>query len=265
MSPIQHAPGTFCWAELSTSDTEGAKSFYTGLMGWEALDDPLPGGGVYTMIKHQGGNVGALYEMPEKMRSQGVPPSWLLYVTVENASATAKKAAELGGTVIKDAFDVFDIGSMAVLQDPAGATFAIWQPKKHTGTEHVDGKPGTVCWNELASRDAGVAGNFYSELFGWKATEQEMEGIGKYTMFMNGDARAAGMLQMDEDFGDLPSHWMVYFSVDDCDARAEQTGQLGGKVSVPPTDIPTVGRFSVVNDPQGAVFSIIKLADAPTS
>ena len=264
MSPVQHAPGTFCWAELSTTDAPGAKKFYTELMGWQTHDDDIPGGGTYTMIIHEEGNVGALYEMPEEMRSQNVPPNWLLYVTVENAAATAKKAAELGGTVIKDAFDVFDIGSMAVLQDPTGATFAIWQPKKHTGTDHVDGKPGSVCWCELASKDAAAAGEFYSQLFGWQPTEKEMGELGKYTIFMNGEAQAAGMLQMTEEWGDIPSHWMAYFSVDDCDARATQAGELGGEICVPPKDIPDIGRFSVINDPQGAVFSIIKL-EAPAA
>ena len=143
-------------------------------MGWQTHDDDIPGGGTYTMIIHQEGNVGALYEMPEEMRSQNVPPNWLLYVTVENAAATAKKAAELGGTVIKDAFDVFDIGSMAVLQDPTGATFAIWQPKKHTGTDHVDGKPGSrsagASWRVVMRRRPASS---TPQLFGWQQTEKE--------------------------------------------------------------------------------------------
>ena len=261
MSPTRHAPGSFCWAELATTDAAGAKSFYTRLMGWETHDDPIPGGGAYTMIQLEGGNVGALYEQNDEMRAQGAPPAWLAYVTVEDAAAAAAKARELGGTVIKDAFDVFDIDSMAVLQDPTGATFAVWQPKKHTGTDHVDGKPGSVCWNELASRDAEAARDFYTQLFGWRPESRDMGELGDYTIFKNGEAEAAGLLQMNEEWGELPSHWMVYFSVADCDASAEQVAELGGKVSVPPTDIPTVGRFSVITDPQGAVFSIVKLKD----
>lgn len=259
MSPTQHAPGTFCWAELVTSNTDGAKRFYTELMGWETHDDPLPGGGVYTMIQLAGGNVGAMYQLSEEMKTQGVPPNWLSYVTVEDAYATTAKAKEHGGQAAKEAFDVMDIGSMAVLEDPAGGVLAIWQPKKHTGTDHTDKKPGSVCWTELASRDAAAAGKFYAEIFGWDPTEQEMEGLGKYTVFMKGEAQAGGMLQMTEEWGDTPSHWMVYFAVEDCDASANRVEELGGSVCVPPTDIPTVGRFAVVNDPQGAVFSIIKL------
>ena len=258
MSKEPHPHGTFCWAELATSDTAGAEQFYTGLFDWHADDGPLPSGNIYTMLRHQDGYIGALYELTAEMNEQGVRTHWLLYVSVDDAQATAAKAAELGGTVVKDAFDVTDIGSMAVLQDPAGATFGLWQPKKARGTDHTDGKPHTVCWHELASRDAVAAGDFYCELFGWRREAMEHD-AGPYTVFMSGDRRAAGMLQMNEEWGELPSHWMMYLAVDDCDASASRATELGGKVCVPPTDIPPVGRFSVLDDPQGATFSIIRM------
>ena len=258
MTDVQHAPGTFCWAELSTSDADGAKKFYTALMGWDIHDDPIPGGGTYTMILMEGGNVGALYGLTAEMKDAGVPPSWLSYVTVASAAEAAKKARELGGTVVKDAFDVFDIGAMAVLQDPTGATFAVWQPKKHTGTSFTDGRPGSLCWNELATRDVGKARDFYAGLFGWRPEIMEVAS-GPYTLFMNRDDRAGGLLQMTEEWGEIPPHWMVYFAVADCDATAAKAGELGGEARVPPTDIPPVGRFAVLQDPQGAVFSVIKL------
>lgn len=264
MSKESYPHGTFCWAELATGDAAGAKQFYTGLFDWRADDGPLPSGGTYTMLAHEDGYVGALYELTAEMKEQGVPTHWLLYVSVDNAAATAKRAAELGGTIVKDAFDVTDIGSMAVLQDPAGATFALWQPKKARGTDHTDGKPHTVCWNELASRDATAAGDFYCQLFGWRREAMETGG-GPYTVFMSGDQRAAGMLQMTEEWGDIPSHWMMYLAVADCDASAARAAELGGNVCVPPTDIPPVGRFAVVDDPQGATFSIIRMADGSGS
>ena len=94
---LKHAPGTFCWAELSTSDTDGAKKFYSELLGWTHHDDPIPGGGVYTMLRLGDGDVGALYGLFEEMKAAGVPPHWMGYVTVEDAAATAAKAKELGG------------------------------------------------------------------------------------------------------------------------------------------------------------------------
>ena len=258
MSEDPHPPGTFCWAELATSDSAGAKEFYTRLFDWQGHDDPLPSGGTYTMFTHQDGFVAASYGLTDEMKEMGVPVHWLLYVSVDDARAAAAKAAELGGTIVKDAFDVFEIGSMAVLRDPAGGTFAVWQAKASRGTDHTDSKPHTVCWNELASRDAAAAGEFYAGLFGWRREEMEMEGT-TYTMFMSGEDRAAGMLQMTEEWGDIPSHWMMYIAVEDCDAAAARVPELGGQVCVPPTDIP-VGRFAVVNDPQGGTFSIVALA-----
>ena len=258
MSKSPHPPGTFCWAELATSDWEGAKAFYTGLFDWQAHDDAMPSGNTYTMYTHQDGYVAASYGLTDEMKQMGVPVHWQLYVSVEDAAATAAKAAELGGKVIKDAFDVGEIGAMAVLQDPAGGTFAVWQAKASRGTDHTDMKPNTVCWNELATRDAKAAGPFYSALFGWKAEEMPMEGT-SYTMFMNGEARAAGMMQMTDEWGDIPSHWMMYLAVEDCDASAAKAAELGGNVCVPPTDI-QVGRFAVLDDPQGGTFSIIAMA-----
>ena len=96
---------------------------------------------------------------------------------------------------------------------------------------------------------------------GSKAEIREMPGV-KYSVFKNGEAQAAGMIQMTEEWGDLPSHWMVYFAVADCDATAEKARTLSGEIKVPPPDIPAIGRFSAVCDPQGAVFSIIKLEPA---
>ena len=258
MSKPPHPHGIFCWAELATSDNEGAKAFYTGLFDWQANDDPLPSGGTYTMFTHQDGYVAAAYTLTDEMKQMGVPVHWMLYVSVEDARATAARAAELGGTVVKDAFDVMQIGSMAVLRDPTGADFAVWQAKASRGTDHTDNKPHTVCWNELATRDAEAAGAFYGELFGWTPQRMEMEGA-PYFMCMSGDRQAAGMMQMTEEWGDLPSHWMMYLAVEDCDASAARAAELGGEVCVPPTDIP-VGRFAVLGDPQGGTFSIVALA-----
>ena len=116
---IKHAPGMFCWTELMTSDAAAAKVFYAPLFGWELHDDPIPGGGTYTMIRLDGGDVGGLYEIGEEMKAAGVPTHWLPYVTVASAAEAAEKARTLGGTVRQEAFDVMDVGSMAVVSDGA--------------------------------------------------------------------------------------------------------------------------------------------------
>jgi predicted enzyme related to lactoylglutathione lyase len=260
MEQVTHAPGTFCWPELATSDAEGAKKFYTELMGWTTHDDPIPEGGAYTMILKGDGYVGGIFKLTDEMTKQGVPPNWLSYVTVESAAETAKQAASLGGQVLRDAFDVMDIGRMAVLQDPTGAVFAVWEPIKHHGTHFTGAQLFTLCWNELATNDADKATEFYTSLLPWQAKVQDMGPV-PYTMFEIGETSAGGMMQMTEEWGNIPPHWMVYFAVDDCDARCERAKSLGAEIKVPPTDIPPVGRFCVIQDPQGAMFSIITLSN----
>jgi predicted enzyme related to lactoylglutathione lyase len=118
--------------------------------------------------------------------------------------------------------------------------------------------PGTFCWVELTTTDATAAKKFYSELFGWGTHVQQM-GPTTYTSFMNGERPAGGMMAITEEWGDVPPHWLVYFAVDDCDVVVERAREHGAEIKVPPTDIPDIGRFAVIQDPQGAVFAIIRL------
>lgn len=117
-------------------------------------------------------------------------------------------------------------------------------------------KPGEFCWNELMTRDDEAATKFYTELLGWSSKTEDM-GSGQYTVFSAGEKMVGGMMAMDESFGDLHPHWMSYITVEDVDESVKQVEALGGKVCHPPTDIPNVGRFSVITDPTGAAISLI--------
>lgn len=252
----QNSPGRFCWMELGTSDPAAAKKFYGEVFGWTIQET---GGGdmEYAMLRLKEREVGGLYELNAEQKSQGIPPHWLSYVAVADADATTEKAKALGGSVLVGPLDVMEYGRMSVLQDPTGAAFAIWQSKSHTGSG-VTNEPGALCWNELATNDTGKVGPFYRELFGWGAQELDMPPTG-YTLFMVGEQPCAGMLRMTEEWGGAPPHWMPYFAVEDCDATVEKAGSLGAQVHVPPADSP-YGRFAMIQDPQGAVFSVIKQA-----
>ena len=252
----KQAPGTFSWAELGTTDAAGAKEFYAKLFEWTAEDMPMGEQGVYTILKLNGLEVAALYGLQEEQKKRGVPPHWLLYVAVSSADQTVARATELGAKVHAGPFDVFDYGRMAVIQDPQGAMFAIWQAGKHDGaqTKEVTRRH---CWSELATTDLGKAQEFYTGLFGWTTNKQQF-GPMEYTTWVNQGTPAGGALQMDAQWKGAPPHWMAYFSVASIEESTQKVSALGGSVCVPPTDIPGVGRFSVVNDPQGAVFSMIQ-------
>ena len=254
----EYDPGTFNWIDLATSDTVRAKSFYGDLFGWDFEDIPVPDSSAYTIARLRDEEVAGLFQQGPDM--VGIPPHWTSYVSVDDVDASAAKAASLGGAVIREPFDVMEAGRMAVIGDPSGAVFALWQAGKHCGAGLVN-EPVALCWNELLTRNPDAAGTFYVQLFGWSA-ELDTEGPNDYTFFKNGDRPAAGMMPIGADMGDIPSHWNVYFAVGDCDATVDKAGELGGSTIVPPTDIPEIGRFAVLCDPQNAAFSVIALENA---
>lgn len=256
----RHEPGSFSWTELATTDPKGAKNFYTALFGWTYTDGPMGPGpeDIYTRLQLHGGDVGALYPMMSEQRTQGVPPFWLCYVTVKSADEAARKTKDLGGKVCAEPFDVMDYGRMAILMDPSGATLAVWQPGTHPGVARF-GEAGAPCWLELATRDVPEAKAFYRGLFGWGMLEPKSGGF-EYTEIQRDGRSMGGIYPIAPEMGPMPPSWTVYFQVADCHASAAKAKSLGGKLFVEPKDLEGVGRFAVVQDPQGAVFSIFQPA-----
>jgi predicted enzyme related to lactoylglutathione lyase len=256
MIVTSHKPGAFCWPELGTTDDAAAAKFYSGLFGWDMFEAPIGEGQIYRMMQIGGKDVAAIYSMAGNPDLRGVPPHWGAYVSVTSADDAVAKAASLGGAVIVPPFDVFEHGRMAVLQDPTGATFSVWQPNKHIGVSRIN-EPGALCWTELATRDVAAAERFYTSLFGW-GLKKSTDGM-EYTEFQIDGASIGGVMKMGDQYPPgVPPHWLTYFAVDDCDASVTKAASLGGHAIVPATDIPTVGRFAVLQDPQGAVFAVFK-------
>jgi len=254
----KHSPGSFCWVELGTTDAKAAKAFYGALFGWQPNDMPMGPDQFYTMFKLGGKDTGAMYELDKNMRAMGIPPHWMLYVAVSNADEAAAKAKTLGAAVVKEPFDVFDAGRMAVIRDPAGAMFCIWQANRNTGIQ-VAGEVNALCWSELCTSDTTKAIEFYTKLFGW-TTKTSTDAPQEYTEISNQGQPVGGIMQIMKEWGNVPPTWLPYFMVANCDASVAQINQLGGATKMPPMDIPKVGRFAVVADPQGAVFQIIQMA-----
>ena len=255
----KHAPGSFCWVELATTDGASAKEFYTGLFGWTAKDDEVAPGMVYTMLQRDGKNVGALYQMRPEM--QGIPPHWLTYVTVDDVDALVAKAQSLGGKVIREPMDVMEIGRMAVIEDPSGATIAFWQPKLSHGFQ-ICGETNLHCWTELLTNDVAGSKAFYNGIFGWEGKHSQ-SASNPYTEIYNAGQAIGGILELTPEMGGTPPHWMNYYAVDDCDAMFERAKGLGATACTPVMEIEHVGRFAMLQDPQGAGFSIIHLTHEP--
>ena len=251
----EYTPGTPSWVDLQSPDVDASTSFYGTLFGWTANPMPDPEARGYAMFQLAGKNVAGV----GPQMNPG-PPAWATYVSVANADDTVAKVKEAGGTVFMEPMDVFDAGRMAVFADPQGAALAIWQPMARQGADLVN-EPGTFAWNELATRDIDGAKVFYDKVFGWEGQTHEM-GPMVYTEWKVDGQSIGGMMEMGPQYPPhVPPHWLVYFAVDDCDATVAETQELGGSVAMPAMDIPQ-GRFSVLMDPQGAVFAVIQMAAA---
>jgi len=258
MSEItSYEPGRFCWIEIGTTDTAAAKKFYAELLDWEPQEVDAGPEGPYTMMRKGGKDVCGLYQLSEQQRSQGVPPHWLSYISVAGADEASRKATSLGGTVLMGPFDVLDVGRMALVQDPTGAMFALWEARRHFGSR-VMYETGSLCWSELGTRDMDDAARFYAGLFGWRAMKSSIPDM-QYTEFFLGNRAIAGMYALPPEAAHVPPNWLSYIMVEDCDTAAEKAAGLGGKVVVQPGDIPNVGRFAILQDPLGAQFAIIRL------
>jgi predicted enzyme related to lactoylglutathione lyase len=274
-----YPPGVPCWVDTGQPDPQAAADFYEGLFGWE-LEDRMPAGspGRYLVAQLRGRDVDAVGSLPEQAPPM---PAWNTYVWVESADDAAAKANDAGGHVVMPPFDVADAGRMAVLSDPSGAVFCVWEAKEHRGAQLVN-EPGTWNWSDLNTRDPEGAKAFYGAVFGWEAQGLDL-GDGEATMWRvpgYGDfleRTDPGLRSRQADVGappgfedaigwllpmtgdrfpdDVPPHWQVTFSVDDADATADRAAELGGRVVAPPVDVP-YARIAVLSDPQGAAFTV---------
>jgi uncharacterized protein len=249
----EHTPGTPSWIDLTSPDLVISARFYGGLLGWDtALRGPADLTGGYLTFRVEGLDVAGLGRLAEA----DDPPAWTTYFAVRDIQATEAAVIGNGGTTLVAPTEVPEAGHVAMFTDPTGAVFGVWQPGGHRGADVV-GAPGAMCWNQLASRNIEASKRFYGGVFGWVGSTTPYE-TSTYTSFRIDGREIVGMIEMDRSWPrGLPSHWMTYLRVDDCDAVAAAVVDLGGDVLVEPDDVPQIGRSAVIGDPHGAVFSIL--------
>lgn len=248
----EHAPGTPSWIDLTSPDLVISSRFYGGLFGWEtAIRGPAELTGGYLAFQADGSDVAGLGRLVGDD-----PPSWTTYFAVHDADEIEAAVVSNGGATLLPPVNLPEVGRMALFIDPPGGVFGVWQPGEVRGAELIDA-PGSMCWNQLASRNIESSKRFYGAVFGWSSATTPYE-TSSYTSFRLDGRDVAGMVEMDRSWPrDLPSHWMTYFGVENCDATVEQAVALGGEVSVEPYDMPHLGRTAVLGDPHGAVFSVL--------
>lgn len=254
MGKVEH--GQVVWHELMTPDLAGAKAFYGSLFGWTFNDYNIPGSPPYAMFgesmeKTSGGFCDA------NMIPGNPPPHWLCYWHVDDVNAIPGQVESLGGKVMVPPTDIPTVGRFTVATDRDGAVFAVITL---ADLEKYMGLPqgaGTFCWYELHAKDAEKATGFYESLYKWGRQPMDMGPMGTYHIMTRGEQHVAGAMNIPP-HENYPSMWLPYIAVDDVDVSAAKASGLGGKILLAPTDIPDVGRFSVVMDPQGAVFALYR-------
>jgi predicted enzyme related to lactoylglutathione lyase len=243
--------GRFVWFEYVSKDAQKAQGFFGELFGWSTKSVPMPDGD-YTMIAAADGRtIGGYATSPDPTAAKA---SWLPYLQVASAADIAGKLKTLGGSVMKEPFKVGDFATMAVVLDPLGAPFALWQPVK----AEDPGAPtaGHFVWNELASKDPAASVAFYSQIGGFTSAKMEMGEMGTYHTLASGDKSRAGI--MAQQMPQQPHAWLPYVQVASADQTAEKAKRLGAQLVVPPTQIPNVGRFAIFVDAQGAGTGILQ-------
>jgi predicted enzyme related to lactoylglutathione lyase len=244
-----YAPGGFCWVELTTPGQAGAKDFYGSLFGWAHEDIPMgEDGSVYSMMKLDGKTVSAI--SAQSRDQAGTPAVWNTYVSVTDADGVAEHAALHGAEIVAPPFDVFDAGRMAIVKDPHGAFFRLWQPNQTAGVELVN-TPGAWCWNELQSPDLDGSKAFYGELLGWELAPFEGSPT-PYLIISNEGRGQGGIAPLQEG---SPPAWLVYFAVADIEDSLAQVGEFGGAAITGTIDI-GIAKIAIVSDPQGGVFAL---------
>jgi uncharacterized protein len=244
-----------CWVDLRTADPAAAAAFYGPILGWDFQKIPIGEEEPYYVALRGGDTAAGLYALTPAQRQRGIGPHWIPYVCVDDADAAAVRAEHAGGRVLLEPTDIGTRARVAVLRDPAGASFAVWQAEDHPGAGATDG-PGAAARLELCTRDERAATEFYGDVFGWRPQPAEAGGP-CYATFFAGREPVAGMLQMDADWGPCPSHWHVYFIVKDLAEALERARGAGARLVGDPVEAPGVARFALIEDPQGAQCSLI--------
>lgn len=255
--------GEFIWYELLANDADAAQSFYKAVIGWDI--DPSQSKEVDYRIFHaidgdtaERHPIGGLMQLTPEMKAGGAQAVWLGYIAVEDVDQSIADITAAGGSVHLPAFDMPDVGRLAMVADPQGAPFYLMRSvHDNTSLAFASDKPrnGHCAWNELATADPASAKDFYFNAFGWsKDGEMDMGAMGAYEFIRHNGVIGAIMPKPEE----MPvTAWSYYFRVADIDTAHKLITDNGGQVLFGPDAIPGDEFIIKGIDPQGAVFSIV--------
>ncbi|MFF2098951.1 VOC family protein [Streptomyces sp. NPDC058202] len=238
--------GVPCWVDAQLPDVRAGKRFYGELFGWTFPEtaDETAGAGPMIPAELDGAPVAGL----TPKRDGRMPTVWTVYFATPDARALTRRIAAAGGHVITAPTELpgpsGDLSSAALVTDPEGAVFGLWQSGSHAGFGRRHERR-TFCWAELYARDTATVDRFYGTLF-----HDALFGPDATPDF--GRVPVTGVFP-----AEMPPHFLVHFGVGDCDEALATVTRLGGRVQVPPFDA-SYGRVAVVTDNQGASFAVLE-------
>lgn len=253
--------GSYIWYELMTTDADGAKAFYDSVVGWNVeSQSQFPNG--YRMIgRSDGGFAGGVLPLTDEMQQHGARPTWLGYIYVPDVDASVASIERGGGKALMPAFDIPNIGRVAMVADPQGAPFYIMKPAPPANDPNAKSdvfspsEQQRVGWNELSTSDPAAARSFYTGQFGWDDGEfMDMGDMGEYRFLDHGGTRIGALC------GVMPggqSKWRYYFRVPSIAAAKSAAEQHGGTINMGPHQVPTGDFIIIGTDPQGAEFALV--------
>ena len=240
------------WVDLATTDAAGSRKFYEQLFGWQVEVNPDPQYGGYGLAKRNGSDVAGI----GPTQQPGQPTAWSFYVGADDLDDLVRRVGDAGGKVISQPFDVGDQGRMAVFQDPSGAFISGWKSTRMGGFQSQGSN--AFGWAELNARGLDSTLPFYERVFGWGTKRSPMPGGPDYVEFQVDGESIAGATELNPHVpAGTPSHWLVYFGVDDVKATFDKAIKLGAREMVATQEYPG-GTFAILTDPQGAAFGLFK-------
>lgn len=249
----------FIWYELMTPDLQAAQAFYSNVVGWT----PKNWGGPdmpYVLMNVGEVGVAGLMNIPDEAKATGQPPAWVGYIFSPDVDKQTEAVRKAGGAVHREPDDIPEIGRFSVVADPQGATFMLMTPApRQAPPELAPATPGRVGWHELYTTDWQAATDFYASQFGWtKDQSMEMGEMGTYQVFAVDGKQTGGIMNKPPQVP-VPA-WLFYFNVDDINAATERVKAAGGTVMFGPMEVPGGSWIIQAQDPQGAVFALMRPA-----
>lgn len=246
--------GRFVWFEYLSQDLGRAQAFYGELFDWKTAAMPAPSlpGGAYTMIAAGAHMLGGWLEP-----APGAPTHahWLAHLQVESAVASAAAITDAGGKVLRAPMAMAGMGTYAVVADPFGGAFALWQPEQPEPSE-FHGAAGTFCWNELLTEHVDASVAFYAQIGGFTDAPMDMGPAGAYHVLESEGKGRAGIMAAPAP--GIPQLWMPYVQVDSADDTVARVKRLGGEVKMGPYQVPNIGRIAIITDPLGAPLGVLQ-------